>query len=237
MNQKAKRTLVAFAGCIACASTPAYEINNHADMSEKSAERSHLLVDIGDGSYGKLFRLGLKQIPISDRKQTFPLDNSLGRIPLCYAIVTDENGKVIDDPDPNNQPGWVARNGQTWLTVAEMIRYGACYEDSTEPKLRPLAHFYNPQNDGEGLSYFALAAGPSSMVWMLNRNQVNTVLTGTNHYTWEDARESLYSALTTQLPTASVDYNNYIRRRDWGKTFQALGHISHHMLMQSSHSA
>jgi hypothetical protein len=141
-----------------CASATAYEINNHADLSQEAAAKSVLQVANGEPEGNtKLFKLGLKAFALTSSAQTFPLDSSLGRIPLCYAIVTDVNGKVVDDPDPNKQPGWGARNGQTWLTVAEMVRYGACYEDSTEPSTRLIAYFHNPLNSGAPLTANAAA--------------------------------------------------------------------------------
>ncbi len=60
MYQATKYFVVAAATLFACARTFAYEINNHADMSQTASERASLTTDIGNGTSGKLFRLGLK---------------------------------------------------------------------------------------------------------------------------------------------------------------------------------
>ncbi len=192
MNQTAKSALVILAACVACASPLAYEINNHADMSETSADRSLLSVDIGDGSNGKLFRLGLKQIPLSDSKQTFPLGADLGPIPYCYGSERPDPWKVTTTAIPAQQagetvvqPNWVGGS----LTIAQMIRYGACYEDEEEPYQRSISHFYNPQDQGAGSPL-----GPNSLDWMLKRNPGSNLKSGDNHYTWMDALKILTDA-------------------------------------------
>jgi len=181
--------------------------------------------------FPRLAKLGLKPRSIFDPNQTFPLSAGLGPIPYCYGSERPEPFKVTTtDAVPqqaNNgtQPPWSNIGGEpTQLTLAQMIRYGACYEDEEEPYARSVSHFYNPQDQGAGATL-----GPSSLDWMLKRNPGSNLKTGDNHFTWMDARDYFYFALTSNTPTASADFNNSNRRRLWGQTFQSLGHIVHHL--------
>ncbi|MGL4232265.1 MAG: hypothetical protein ACRCWJ_12940, partial [Casimicrobium sp.] len=98
------------------------------------------------------------------------------------------------------------------------------------PFIRPFAHFYNPQKAGgedTGLSQFGASVGPSSVDWMLKRgvgstNQPLIFTSGLNHFTYMDAREYFYKALTSTNAETT-------RKKNWGLTFQALGHIMHHL--------
>lgn len=60
----------------------AYEINNHADVSENAVGKSVLATDVGPK--GKLARLGLRNLQLSSDKQTFALNGGLGAIPYCF---------------------------------------------------------------------------------------------------------------------------------------------------------
>jgi hypothetical protein len=119
---------------------------------------------------------------------------------MCYGITVNGEGQVV--PDPNNQPLWAQEpDGGTALSIANLFRYGACFEDSIEPDPRVLAHFYNPQNGGSGIVQGGLQLSPSSPDWMLMRNPpAGTILgnsqMGANHFTWMDARNNFYYALT-----------------------------------------
>jgi len=194
---------------------------------------SSLVSDFGPA--GKLFRLGLKNVDITRTEQTFPLDNSLGPIPYCFGSQRPVPFKVTTWANPaqisgeeGKQPNWTLVGAP--LTIAQMIRYGACYEDESEPNKRSLAHFYNPQDGGAALTVAGIVpAGLSSLHWTLQRNFLTTTLTGTNHYTWMDARDTFYKALTTNVAANPPTQNNYERNLQWGTTFQALGHMVHHL--------
>ncbi len=201
-------------------SATAYEINNHADMSETAVSMSQLA---DARPTGTLFRLGLKPLQLGDEKQPFPLEAGLGPIPYCFGSISPGPGILTTwatlpqkPGERPNQPDWVAGLG-----IADMIRYGACYEDATEVSKRPFAHFYNPQNNGAPLTELNTRLGPSSLHWILKRDPSDTLATGSNHYTWMDARDYFYRAITQPR---KID-----RSANWGKTFQALGHIVHHL--------
>ena len=211
----------------------AYEINNHADMSQEAAFSTRSLTECGVRGatgcavpYTVLSRLGLKAREITDARQTFPLGQNaynqpLGPIPYCFGserpfptfkvttnqVLTQQAGIGL------TQPAWNA-NGGTRLTIAELIRYGACFEDEEEPAARSISHFYNPQNQGAGATL-----GPSSLKWMLGRD--TSLTSGPNHFSYSDARDAFFGALTGQ------DANT--RALAWGKTFQSLGHLIHHL--------
>jgi hypothetical protein len=219
-----------------CTSLSAYEINNHADMSQTAAEFSVL----GDNApNGKLFRLGLKTRQLGDPGQTFSLSRTvqgfdLGPIPYCFGSNRPAQWKVTipfgDSNFPSGQqdgtvaqPNWLY-GGTPQLTIAQLIRYGACYEDEEEPYARSISHFYNPQAQGA-----SAPLGPSSLDWMLKRNPGSSLKSGDNHYTWMDARDSFYYALTGRKldPSNPIAYTD--RQTAWGRTFHGLGHIVHHL--------
>jgi hypothetical protein len=194
-----------------------YEIGNHASMSEQALRKSVLVTDVD-----KLRRLGLKALLPDNTRQLFPR-NPLGTPEKqCY-------GYVVDNPlDP--KASWTFRKdepsavepfdllgststGNNGYTLIDLIRYGSCYEDSEDPGYRSLAHFYDPQN---GVSGISSAASPD---WVLSG--ATSAGTGPNHFTYNDARSFFYKALT--LP-GKTD-----RDKNWGQTFQTLGHVVHHL--------
>ncbi|MEQ1593655.1 MAG: hypothetical protein ABL985_01000 [Casimicrobium sp.] len=168
--------LIAFVfAASACTLSTGYEINNHADMSERALLLSTLNTT---GAGSKLEKLGLKSLPLTDAKQTFPLDTSLLPVPYCFGSdrpakwkvtipVGDSNFPAMQQDGTQTQPNW----SNAKLTLAQMIRYGACFEDSDEPNKRPVSHFYNTQNGGAALTLaLFVPAGPSSLHWTLQRN-------------------------------------------------------------------
>ena len=169
------------------ASAQSYEINNHADISEAGIEHSKLN-DINPNNL--LLRLGLRALPLSSNKQRFPLDANLLPIPYCFGSERPEPFKVGTWSIPPQrrgsgieQPDWSTAHS-AGLTIAQLIRYGSCYEDEEVPDAKPVAHFYNPQNVGAGVD---LGIGPSSLRWSLQPG-AGTSKSGQNPYTWPDAR-------------------------------------------------
>jgi hypothetical protein len=93
-------------------------------------------------------------------------------------------------------------------TARGWIREGAVAEDDN---IRPLFHFFDPLND-EGLFFF------TSPVWTLE-DEGNIHLL--QNYSFSDARDYLYKALTLS--------NNEDRKHYFGKTFESLGRVIHHI--------
>jgi hypothetical protein len=211
-----------------------YEIPNHADMSEQ-AIRYSTLNRLTNNRFAKLEALGLRSKALDDNLQRFPLTAELAPIPMCYGIKLNQDGQVVADTDFGMQPTWGEdTGGGALLTIANLFRYGACFEDSIEPDPRSLAHFYNPQNGGSGIVQGNVQLGPNSPDWMLMRNPpAGTILgnaqVGANHFTWMDARNNFYYALTQRNIDETNPVTNVRREVAWGKTFQALGHVVHHL--------
>jgi hypothetical protein len=201
----------------------AYEIPNHADMSQTSAEKSVLEANGGE----KLARLGLRKLRLIDNTQSFPVASGLPQIPLCFGVSRDTSGAMV--ANPNTQPPWNTDAGRTVLSIANLIRYGACYEDNEGALLltnqRPIAHFYDPQRSGAAIR----SGEPSSPDWML-LGATGTVA-GSNHFGWADARGAFYRALTYRDPSAGVSAteNDLARKGGWADTFQSIGHLIHHL--------
>jgi hypothetical protein len=188
-----------------------YETVNHMDMSESALlQISSLSTDqliSPQGATGKLFRLGLKQ---QNLRAVDPAEQAkFQRFPKAGQY-TNECARVDVNKDD--------------LTILQLIRFGSCYEDLAEVgAFRSLAHFYNPQDGGSGT-----AVGLSSPNWSLARNGLNP-LTGANHFTWPDARDAFYDALTFRVSGIPAEILDEQRRAAWGTTFQSLGHIIHHL--------
>lgn len=103
-------------------------------------------------------------------------------------------------------------DGGLRLTVLGLIEEGARQED-TLATLRPINHFYNPRT-GNGLS---LPLAMSSPAWALAARDSSS---SQNRSYW-DARQYLFDALTKQSKTD--------RDESFGRAFQTLGHVIHHL--------
>ena len=199
---KSIRKSVALIGIVLATLCPkhtwSYEINNHGDMSQIAVEKSVLSLN----NNAKLLQLGLKKLDIASPRQTFQLDDPLGPIPYCFGSRRPDPFKVTtpDIPpggpqDPSiTPPNWYG-SGYSLLTIAQLIRYGACYDGEEEPNIRSISHFYDPQNQGAGATF-----GPSSLKWMLGHDPIVTGNTGTNHLTCFDARDAFFQGLTIPDP-------------------------------------
>ena len=102
-------------------------------------------------------------------------------------------------------------------TILELIRFGARWEDDAA-SAQALRHFYDPVYDRPldlgGTGSLLIAKSPD---WALEDQ--GTFLSQLN--SWKDARQYLYSALTT--------YSELERRKAFGLMFQSLGQIIHHL--------
>jgi hypothetical protein len=98
-------------------------------------------------------------------------------------------------------------------TARDLMQDGAEFEDNFT---RPLSHFFNPIN-GNGLTV-GLVSSPTAPNWGLeNRGSIVN-----QAYSYRDARESYYQALTSPLPIQ--------RDTAFGITFETLGHVVHLIL-------
>lgn len=96
--------------------------------------------------------------------------------------------------------------------VLDWIEDGAKLEDDL---LRPRYHFHNPLLtwDVSGYSYGLLGPYTSSIIWSQSPIGQN------NLYSWRDARDNYYSALTAATDAARAPY--------YQKMFQSLGAVMH----------
>lgn len=92
--------------------------------------------------------------------------------------------------------------------ILNLIKDGARFEDNN---IRPLFHFFDPLND-EGLLFF------TSPTWALeDKGKIHLL----QNHSFADARNHLYKALTLS------DDNE--RQKYFGKTFESLGRVIHHI--------
>lgn len=101
-------------------------------------------------------------------------------------------------------------------TIPQLLMDGADFEDSSALTIRVLRHFYNPVT-GQGLNGSSFPTQKSSPDWALARP--GTDFDQKNSY--GDARQYLFDALT-----AATKEN---RDTAFGRMFQTLGHVVHHL--------
>lgn len=100
-------------------------------------------------------------------------------------------------------------------TIKELISDGSRFEDSLL-LARPIHHFYDPLR---GDALFSFLAKPSPDWALEDKGQIIFPLF--QGYSFADGRDSFYRALTA---TTLEDRNTY-----FGKTFEILGHVIHHV--------
>ncbi|GEM_PF-4735851 len=105
-------------------------------------------------------------------------------------------------------------------SIIELVQDGADFEDDFSFLLpRPIHHFYDPIND-QSLQHplLNIIGGASrSPDWALE----DTGDISSQNYSYKDALNAFYQALT--LPTETE------RDQQWGKLFESLGHVIHHI--------
>ena len=110
---------------------------------------------------------------------------------------------------------------RTTKPVWKWIKIGGRYEDKPPwviPYLRSVNHFHDPLTE-EGFSGFffgLLLSGDSSVVWA--QKPLGVQKPG-GHYSWQDARDYFYNALTLTNKTDRDD--------NFAKTFRAMGQLMH----------
>lgn len=108
------------------------------------------------------------------------------------------------------------------LTIRELFRFGAGWEDDLAAS-QALRHFYDPVND-RALDLAAPAGttfSVKSQNWALE--DLGTFgAPASQDFSYGDARQSFYDALTSTVSEG-------VRKRQFGRTFQTLGHVIHHL--------
>lgn len=117
-------------------------------------------------------------------------------------------------------------------TIVELIGDGARFEDNLSlTNLRPLNHFFNPLN-GAPLTFFGKTLGETSPDWALeDRGTITGSLGfGKQEFSYRDAREFFYQALTGRDSTGTIVAATRAERdKYFGLTFQTLGQVIHHI--------
>jgi hypothetical protein len=100
--------------------------------------------------------------------------------------------------------------------IFNLILYGVDYEDNNVlfGEHRPLNHFYDPQTNGSKLT--VPLTNNSSPEWVIEKTAISD-----QKYSYEDARIALYDAITNS--------DLIIRGNSFGRFFQIMGQIMHHM--------
>lgn len=130
------------------------------------------------------------------------------------ALLLQNLGLKSSDTFPNSQ------NPEP-KTMRELIADGARFEDTLSLS-RPINHFFNPLN-GQGLGgIISLVSNPSPNWALEDKGQISGALgVGNQEFSYRDARQYFYDALT-QTDKAK-------REENFGRTFQSLGQIIHHI--------
>jgi len=103
-------------------------------------------------------------------------------------------------------------------TIRDLLRDGAFFEDNFP---RSLNHFFNPI-DNTPLTVLGKEAGNTSPDWALEDNgDVDPDINGEQEYSYKEANDYFFKALTE--PTEEA------REENWGKLFQTLGQVIHHV--------
>jgi len=113
--------------------------------------------------------------------------------------------------------------------ILQLVMDGAEFEDADLFPLdsglelfRMKHHFYNPQNGGSALKFGIFGSNSlikthSSANWALEDQGGISV----QYFSFKDANDYFYKALTTEFKTFQDLF--------WGRTFQTLGHVIHHV--------
>ena len=195
-----------------------YEINTHGQLTVSAAIRSYLVSNLLYNSLG---------LPVSD---------------FINDVSDRKNGDKTIVSFPNSQG--------TPSTIYELLIFGSRFEDTVFPtpsnpeigSVRSLHHFYDPQNNGRGLSpanhiadAFArfldldnppdYAVGYPSLSWAIFEKdslyQIGPSISYRQRFSYENAKEYFFQALTNR--------DRSERKRNFGLLFQTLGQVVHHI--------
>jgi hypothetical protein len=102
------------------------------------------------------------------------------------------------------------------MTISALIQHGAAFEDNRRD-IQALYHFFNPVN-GQGLTVDGWMPGAPSPNWALEDIQDFST---DQPFSYKKGRQYFYDALTKP--------DKAERGKNWGLTFQTLGHVIHHL--------
>ena len=149
---------------------------------------------------------------------------SLSAAALMQSTLNDSTKNVLTNLGLNNDinssaqefPAYGGDKDGQLLNVEELVKYGANFEDDG---VRSVTHFFDPVND-RGLT-FGLKLGARSVDWALEDSEAIGNFIGIQEYSYNDANQYLFLALTAQ--------NKDERDQNWGRLFQSIGQVVHHI--------
>lgn len=177
----------------------AYEIVTHWQLSNASYGLSNL------ASESLLRQLGIKEVA---EERLFRAFHRGGK-------------RELYEVEPTCDP-------KTRMTLRQLLACGAMYEDIPGP--RSFSHFFDPAHNGDPLTVYGylkpglvIGGNPNmpSPDWSIGDKDYPIG----QMFSYRDARRYFFDALTKQ-GGASVPGG---RTESWGKTFQALGQVIHHV--------
>lgn len=107
-------------------------------------------------------------------------------------------------------------------TITNLFQIGVVEEDDGT---RGLNHFYDPYKNRALTVFGFVSPGKKSPDWALE----DTGDIAEQLFSYKDARDFFYRALTTNNPAFSSDVNEIIRKGYWSSVFGNLGHTIHHI--------
>ena len=135
--------------------------------------------------------------------------------------LSDVTQRILDLADTDVTDGFIVKCAPTTAhltsSVDDLVRLGALCEDAaegTDEAFRFLNHFYDPQNQGRGLTFLGVSH-IDSLTWALDRQSNLT----TQEYSVRRAKQYLLAALTQPRPED--------RQQNLGTLFRTLGHLMH----------
>lgn len=117
--------------------------------------------------------------------------------------------------DPATRPVTFPNSKGETQTVEDLIKFGAYEEDSG---IRSLNHFFDPRHDIQLLEIPGLAKSPD---WILEDRGELIVFGLSQAFSYKEAQQYFAEALRATTQGA--------RDNNWGKTFESLGHVIHHI--------
>jgi len=168
---------------------------------KRSAVSLLILVSLLFGAHGAAYEIRTheKLSEVAAKNSILQSDPAVMRSLGLPSSIEDNNNPL---PNSDGEP----------KSVLDLIKDGSRFEDGKYPiSIKPLFHFFDPLHD-DGLFLF------TSPTWALEDKGKIHVL---QNYSYGDARNFLYKALTAS--------NEEDRKIYFGRTFESLGHVIHHI--------
>ena len=144
--------------------------------------------------------------------------STLERLGLKGVSVDSPDQLFLNFPYDSRQPSNGNYPTSEYFPVTDLVEFGADYEDARR-SFQAIHHFFNPLN-GRPLTVAPgqTSPGETSPDWALEDKQDYG---SSQPFSYRKARQYFYAALTTP--------DREEQNKNWGKVFQTLGHVIHHV--------